>query len=80
MVVRGMRRWVGVATGREFARHRLHRLPLVGVPRRVLDERRRALQGGRMVLAAERQQPYVAAQDFHAYQAHAALEAGGAGH
>jgi len=44
-IVAGLRRFVGVASMREFARHRLHRLPLVGVPRAVIDARRQALQG-----------------------------------
>ena len=73
MVVAGMRRFVGVSTAREFARHRLHRIPLVGVPRRVLDERRSMMAGRRMAIAAERQQPYISAHDFYAYQTHRML-------
>ena len=37
---------MGVATVREFARHRLHRVPYVGVPRAVVEQR---MQRGRCV-------------------------------
>ena len=71
-----MRRFVGVTAHREFARHLIHRLPLVGVPRSVLDTARRRVQGGRMGLAAEQQSAYFTAQDFYAYQAVAAYGGG----
>ena len=54
-IVAGMRRFVGVTAHREFARHFIHRLPLVGVPRLVLDTAWRRIQSGRMGLAAEQQ-------------------------
>ena len=36
MVMASLRRRVGVFAAREFARHRLRRIPLVGVPRAAL--------------------------------------------
>ena len=57
---------------REFARHRLRRLPFVGVPRAVIDARRQALQGGRLAVVQGGAERPFAAQDFYASQAHAA--------
>ena len=71
-IVAGLRRFVGVASMREFARHRLRRLPLVGVPRAVIDARRQALQGGRLAVVQGGAERPFAAQDFYAFQAHAA--------
>ena len=71
-IVAGLRRFVGVASMREFARHRLRRLPLVGVPRAVIDARRQALQGGRLAVVQGGAERPFAAQDFYASQAHAA--------
>ena len=78
-IVAGLRRYVGVVVSREFARHRIHRLPLVGVPRGVIDERRQRLQGGRAGLAVDREHVLFEARDFHAYQAHRAVDPGAAG-
>ena len=75
-IVAGLRRFVGVTVAREFARHRVHRLPLVGVPRGVVDERRRRLQGGRMGLAVDRVHVVFEARDFYAHQAHRAAGPG----
>ena len=72
-IIAGLRRFVGVASMREFARHRLRRLPLVGVPRAVIDDRRQALRGGRMVVVHGRAERPFSAQDFYAFQAHAAI-------
>ena len=72
-IVAGLRRFVGVASMREFARHRLRRLPLVGVPRATVDARRQALRGGRMVVVQGQAERPFAAQDFYAFQAHAAI-------
>ena len=64
------RRFVGVFTAREMARHRLHRVPPVGVPRAVLDARRAQQQGwDRMAPVGAVEQGQLAAQDFFAYQA-----------
>ena len=75
VIVGGLRRFVGVSIAREFARHRLRRVPLVGVPRALLDARRQALRGGRMVVmegSGERERRFTA-QDFYAAQAHSAI-------
>ena len=69
-MVAGLRRFVGVFAAREMARHLLHRVPLVGVPRAVLDARR--------AWHRDRQPPQgavfqghgrLAGQDFFAFQA-----------
>ena len=73
VILGGLRRFVGVSIAREFARHRLRRLPLVGVPRALLDARRQALRGGRMVVMEGRAERPFATQDFYAAQAHAAI-------
>ena len=72
-IMGGLRRFVGVASMREFARHRLRRLPLVGVPRAMLDERRQALRGGRRVVVQGRAERPFSAREFYAFQAHAAI-------
>ena len=48
----------------------------VGVPRGVVDERRRRLQGGRMGLAVDRVHVVFEARDFYAHQAHRAAGPG----
>ena len=68
-----MRRSLGVFVTQEFARHRLRRLPLVGVSRAVLDARRAwgggmRGHGGGPVLVGMREGAF-AAQDFFAFQA-----------
>ena len=73
MILRGLRRFVGVSIAREFARHRLRRVPLVGVPRALLDARRQALRGGRMVVMEGRGERGFTARDFYAAQAHSAI-------
>ena len=70
-IVASMRRSLGVFVTQEFARHRLRRLPLVGVSRAVLDARRAwgggmRGHGGGPVLGHE---GAFAAQDFFAFQA-----------
>ena len=66
--VAGLRRYVGVFVAREMARHRLHRVPLVGVPRAVLDARPQQpqLEGG--PFGAVRQRGMLQGQDFYGYQ------------
>ena len=67
MITASLRRRVGVFAAREFARHRLRRIPLVGVPRGALDARRAALaaQAGARFFQGRQ----VSAQDFFAVQA-----------
>ena len=65
-----MRRRLGVFVCLEMARHRLRRLPLVGVPRASLDGQRRQLAAAdRAEFLAGRQ---IVAQDFFALQAQGA--------
>ena len=52
IVTAALRRSVGVFVAREFARHRLRRVPMVGVPRAALDARRGRRYGGSVVQAA----------------------------
>ena len=60
------RRRMGVAAVREFARHRLRRVPYVGVPRAVVEQRmqREALRN-RMAGDPLAEPPYA---DFFAFQ------------
>ena len=62
-----LRRRMGVAAVREFARHRLRRVPYVGVPRAVVEQRmqREALRN-RMAGDPLAEPPYA---DFFAFQA-----------
>ena len=71
--VAGLRRYVGVFVAREMARHRLHRVPLVGVPRAVLDARPQQpqLEGG--PFGAVRQRGMLQGLDFYGYQVRMAL-------
>ena len=62
--VSSFRRRIGVAVVREMARHRLRRVAYIGVPRAVLDERRRAAAGRSQVA------PELPPSDFYAYQAY----------
>ena len=50
-----------------MARHRLHRVALVGVPRAVLDARPQARRWDEAPVGAVRQRA-VAGQDFYGYQ------------
>ena len=62
-----LRRRMGVVTAREMARHRLHRLPYVGVPRAAIERRQlhpRALMGQRRPGLLGDLEP----QDFYAHQ------------
>jgi hypothetical protein len=78
VIMATLRRAMGVFVSREFARHRLRRIPMVGVPRAVLDARRGRSYGGAVMRAGVRMgQGAVSAQDFFAFQAHAAHGAGG---
>ena len=61
-----LRRRLGVFVSREMARHRLRRVPFVGVPRDALD----AHAGRPQPQMRDRVQ--IAAHDFYAYQIHAA--------
>ena len=63
-----MRRRLGVFVCREFARHRLRRIPLVGVPRALLDARRRQLTVAGLTRFHLGRRAVVA-QDFFAQQA-----------
>ena len=71
-IIASVRRSLGVFVARELGRHRLHRIPLVGVTRDTLDTRRawggRGTRGhgGGPVLGHE---GAFAAQDFFAFQA-----------
>ena len=68
--VAGLRRFVGVYAAREMARHRLHRVPLVGVPRAVLDARRAWHRDRQAPVGAMRQGPdRLVGADFFAFQA-----------
>ena len=73
-IIAGMRRRLGTFVSREFARHRLRRLPLVGVPRAALDARRRQL--GAAASARFYQGRAESAQDFFAQQAQGARALG----
>ena len=66
-VMQTLRRRMGVVTAREMARHRLHRLPYVGVPRAAIERRQlhpRALMGQRRPGLLGDLEP----QDFYAHQ------------
>ena len=77
IVMAALRRSVGVFVAREFARHRLRRVPMVGVPRAALDARRGRRYGGSVVQAAVGMRAGgVSAQDFFAFQSRAAQGAG----
>ena len=75
MVMASLRRRVGVYAAREFARHRLRRIPLVGVPRGALDARRAAMaaQAGTRFFQGRQ----LTALDFFAVQAQGARAMGG---
>ena len=72
-----LRRRLGTLVARAMARHSLRRVPLIGVPRAVLDARqRRGMPGlGGGALAADNG---AAADILHAFYAHQAAEAAGA--
>ena len=64
--IASLRRRTGVFVARELARHRLRRVPFVGMTRAALDAYRQRQMG-----AADQDRPQIAAHDFYAYQVHA---------
>ena len=75
--VGALRRHVGVSVAREFARHRLRRLALVGVSRAAIAEARRIrlVAGGS---APGDARGWASMEDFFAFQAAQSHGAGGA--
>ena len=75
--VGALRRHVAVSVAREFARHRLRRLALVGVSRAAIAEarRRRLVAGGSAPGVAR---GWASMEDFFAFQAGQSHGAGGA--
>jgi hypothetical protein len=70
-VVSSLRRRLGLVICREFARHRIRRVPYIGVPRAVGERR---MQRGQLIKGPQARVPlYVPYADFFQYQA-------GAGH
>lgn len=65
--IAALRRRVGVFAAREMARHRLRRIPFVGVPRAAVV----AYTGRPQQVVQDRAQ--IAAHDFYAFQIHAAV-------
>ena len=70
--VASLRRMLGVFVAREFARHRLRRLPFVGMTRAAFD----AYQRRPTPQAHDR--PQIVMHDFFSHQVHAALGMRGA--
>jgi hypothetical protein len=66
--VAALRRRVGVFVAREMARHRLRRVPFVGVPRAALASYVRRRGGG------DRDDPQITAEEFFAFQFHSAVQ------
>ena len=65
--VSAFRRRLGVFVAREFARHRIRRVPYVGVPRAVVERR---TQRGQLIGGTQAQAPlYVPYADFYQFQA-----------
>ena len=62
-----LRRRLGLVICREFARHRIRRVPYIGVPRAVVERR---TQRGQLIGGAQAQAPlYVPYADFYQFQA-----------
>ena len=65
---------VGLVICREFARHRIRRVPYIGVPRAVVERR---MQRGQLIGGPQARVPlYVPYADFFQYQAGAGRLAG----
>ena len=66
-IVSSLRRRLGLVICREFARHRIRRVPYIGVPRAVVERR---MQRGQLVGGPQARVPlYVPYADFCQYQA-----------
>ena len=66
-IVSSLRRRLGLVICREFARHRIRRVPYIGVPRAVVERR---TQRGQLIGGAQAQAPlYVPYADFYQFQA-----------
>ena len=66
-IVSSLRRRLGLVICREFARHRIHRVPYIGVPRAVVERR---MQRGQLIGGPQARVPlYVPYADFFQYQA-----------
>ena len=66
-IVSSLRRRLGLVICREFARHRIRRVPYIGVPRAVLEQR---MQRGQLIGGPQARVPlYVPYADFYQYQA-----------
>ena len=62
-----LRRRLGLVICREFARHRIRRVPYIGVPRAVVERR---TQRGQLIGGAQAQASlYVPYADFYQFQA-----------
>ena len=67
IVLSSLRRRLGLVICREFARHRIRRVPYIGVPRAVVERR---MQRGQLVGGPQARVPlYVPYADFFQYQA-----------
>ena len=66
-IVSSLRRRLGLVICREFARHRIRRVPYIGVPRAVVEQR---MQRGQLIGGPRARVPlYVPYADFYQYQA-----------
>ena len=66
-IVSSLRRRLGLVICREFARHRIRRVPYIGVPRAVVERR---MQRGQLIGGPQARVPlYVPYADFFQYQA-----------
>ena len=73
-IVSSLRRRLGLVICREFARHRIRRVPYIGVPRAVVERR---MQRGQLIGGPQARVPlYVPYADFFQYQAGAGRLAG----
>ena len=73
-IVSSLRRRLGLVICREFARHRIRRVPYIGVPRAVVEQR---MQRGQLIGGPQARVPlYVPYADFFQYQAGAGRLAG----
>ena len=74
-IVAKLRRRIGLVVVREMARHRLKRVPLIGVPREALSPLARFLRAGARPGNADEpldRPPAFVPEDFFAFQAHTA--------
>ena len=73
-IISSLRRRLGLVICREFARHRIRRVPYIGVPRAVVEQR---MQRGQLIGGPQARVPlYVPYADFFQYQAGAGRLAG----